>query len=287
MKLYSIETGNFKLDGGAMFGVVPKQIWNKINPADDNNLCSWAMRCLLVEDGDRLILIDNGIGNKQDEKFFGHYHLHGNATLDGSLAAHGFHRDDITDVFLTHLHFDHCGGSIIRQGDTLVPAFSKATYWSNEKHWEWAVSPNDREKASFLKENIIPIQQSGQLKFVAQPHHQDIDRLPLADFSENFQVRFTCGHTESMMLPQLTYKDRTIVFMADLLPSAGHIPIPYVMAYDMFPLTTLGEKKRFLTEAAENQFILFFEHDAQRECCELELTEKGVRMGRGFALAEL
>ncbi|MCW3074208.1 MAG: fold metallo-hydrolase [Flaviaesturariibacter sp.] len=287
MKLYSINTGNFKLDGGAMFGVVPKSLWNRINPADEANLCTWAMRCLLVEDGDRLILIDNGIGNKQDEKFFGHYHLHGDATLDGSLAQDGFHRDDITDVFLTHLHFDHCGGSIIRDGENLVPAFKNATYWSNERHWEWAVSPNDREKASFLKENIIPIQKSGQLKFVSQPKHQDVDALPLAPFANNFDVRFTYGHTESMMLPQITYKDRIIVFMADLLPSAGHIPLPYVMAYDMFPLTTLGEKKRFLTEATEKNYVLFFEHDAQWECCDLVQTEKGIKAGNSFALSEL
>ncbi|MDB5197698.1 MAG: fold metallo-hydrolase [Flaviaesturariibacter sp.] len=287
MKLYSINTGNFKLDGGAMFGVVPKSLWNKINPSDENNLCTWAMRCLLIEDGQRLILIDNGIGNKQDDKFFGHYHLHGDATLDGSLAHHGFHRDDITDVFLTHLHFDHCGGSIIREGENLVPAFKNATYWSNEKHWEWAVSPNDREKASFLKENIIPIQKSGQLKFVKQPQHQNVDCLPSAPFADGFDIRFTCGHTESMMLPEIRYKDRTIVFMADLLPSAGHIPLPYVMAYDMFPLTTLDEKKRFLNEAVSKNFVLFFEHDAQRECCELEQTEKGIKTGNSFSLNEL
>ena len=287
MQLYTIETGFFKLDGGAMFGVVPKSIWNKLNPADENNLCTWALRCLLVKDDGRLILIDTGIGDKQDAKFFGHYHLHGQHSLDGSLAAHGFHRDDITDVFLTHLHFDHCGGSIIREGENLVPAFKNATYWSNEKHWEWAVSPNDREKASFLKDNIIPIQKSGQLKFVGQPKHQDVDALLLASFADNFDVRFTCGHTESMMLPQITYKNRTIVFMADLLPSAGHIPLPYVMAYDMFPLTTLGEKKSFLTEAAEKNYVLFFEHDAQRECCDLVQTEKGIKAGNSFSLSEL
>lgn len=287
MNLYSIETGNFKLDGGAMFGVVPKTIWNKINPADENNLCTWAMRCLLIEDGERLILIDNGIGNKQDEKFFSHYHLHGTATLDHSLAKHGFHRDAITDVFLTHLHFDHCGGSIVKEGDNLVPAFKNATYWSNEKHWEWAVQPNDREKASFLKENIIPIQKSGQLKFVPQPPHQNVDFIPTTSFADGFDIRFVCGHTESMMLPQVHYKNRTIVFMADLLPSAGHIPLPYVMAYDMYPLTTLNEKKRFLTEAVEENFVLFFEHDPQIECCELVQTEKGIRAGRTFSLNDL
>lgn len=289
MKLYSIPTGNFKLDGGAMFGVVPKSLWNKINPADENNLCTWALRCLLIEDEGRLILVDNGIGNKQDTKFFSHYHLHGNDTLDGSLAKHGFHRDDITDVFLTHLHFDHCGGSIVREGDLLVPAFKNATYWSNEEHWDWATKPNDREKASFLKENILPIQESGQLKFVDLPN-VDWDPskpLPQQEFANNFSVRFVEGHTAGMMLPQLSYKGKTIVYMADLLPSAGHIPIPYVMAYDMFPLTTLHEKKSFLAEAVEKDYILFFEHDAHHECCDLQQTEKGIRPKNYFRLNEI
>lgn len=289
MKLYTINSGYFKLDGGAMFGVVPKSLWNKINPADENNLCSWAMRCLLIEEGNRLILIDNGIGDKQEEKFFGHYHLHGNDSLDGSLAKHGFHRDDITDVFLTHLHFDHCGGSIIREGEKLVPAFKNATYWSNEDHWDWAVNPNDREKASFLRENILPIKESGQLKFVETP---DVDwdgskPLPEQPFSENISVRFVEGHTSAMMLPQINYKGKTIVYMADLLPSTGHIPLPYVMAYDMFPLTTLQEKKSFLNEAESKNYILYFEHDAQVECCTLQQTEKGIRPGDKFALADL
>jgi glyoxylase-like metal-dependent hydrolase (beta-lactamase superfamily II) len=291
MNLYTINTGNFKLDGGAMFGVVPKSIWNKINPSDENNLCDWAMRCLLIEDGNRLILVDNGIGDKQDQKFFSHYYLHGNDTLDSSLAKHGFHRDDITDVFLTHLHFDHCGGSIIRVGDQLVPAFKNATYWSNQKHWDWAVYPNDREKASFLKENILPIQESGQLQFVNNPaapsQGQEIINLPTVSFTDNISIRFVDGHTEAMMLPQLKYKDRTIVYMADLLPSAGHIPMPYIMAYDMFPLTTLKEKKSFLNEAVGNQYILFFEHDPLIECCELIQTEKGIRPGNFFKLVEL
>jgi glyoxylase-like metal-dependent hydrolase (beta-lactamase superfamily II) len=294
MKLYSIETGNFKLDGGAMFGVVPKSIWNKLNPADENNLCSWAMRCLLIEDNGRLILIDNGIGNKQDEKFLKHYYLHGSDTLDKSLAKQGFHRDDITDVFLTHLHFDHCGGSIMREGDKLVPAFKNATYWSNENHWEWAVNPNDREKASFLKENILPIKESGQLKFVEFPLQRQEENWSLkpkslitAPFQKNFDVKFVNGHTSKMMLPQIKYKDRTLVYMADLLPSAAHIPIPYVMAYDMFPLTTLEEKKSFLSEAVQNNYILFFEHDPQIECCDLEQTEKGVRPKNTFKLQEL
>ncbi|MEJ8841235.1 MBL fold metallo-hydrolase [Lacibacter sp. H375] len=286
MKLYSIETGYFKLDGGAMFGVVPKVMWNKLNPADENNLCSWAMRCLLIEDGNRLILIDNGIGDKQDEKFLGHYYLHGDDTLDKSLAKHGFSKDDITDVFLTHLHFDHCGGSIKREGDKLVPAFKNATFWSNEQHWEWATKPNDREKASFLKENILPIEESGQLKFIV-PGESQFHQLSSSVFNENMSVRFVNGHTESMMLPQINYNGKTIVYMADLLPAAAHIPIPYVMAYDMFPLTTLNEKKSFLTEAVENDYILFFEHDPQIECCNLQKTEKGVRMKERFRLDEI
>ncbi|HEY1113393.1 MAG TPA: MBL fold metallo-hydrolase [Chitinophagaceae bacterium] len=287
MNLYTINTGNFKLDGGAMFGVVPKSIWNKINPSDENNMCDWAMRCLLIEDEGRLILVDNGIGDKQDQKFFSYYHLHGEDTLDSSLARHGFHRDDITDVFLTHLHFDHCGGSIVRQGDQLVPAFKNATYWSNEKHWDWAVHPNDREKASFLKENILPIQESGQLKFIDTPTEALGGRLGTTHFTQNIYIRFVSGHTESMMLPQITYKDRTIVYMADLLPSAGHIPVPYVMAYDMFPLTTLQEKKSFLSEAVEGNYILYFEHDYKNECCSLKQTEKGIRPADFFSLSDV
>jgi glyoxylase-like metal-dependent hydrolase (beta-lactamase superfamily II) len=297
MKLYSINTGFFKLDGGAMFGVVPKTIWNKINPADENNLCSWALRCLLVEDGNRLILVDNGNGDKQDAKFFSHYHLHGDDTLDKSLAKYGFHRDDITDVFLTHLHFDHCGGSIIRDGDKLVPAFKNATFWSNKEHWEWAVKPNDREKASFLKENILPIQESGKLKFIEDWFDKSHDQpgwhlsinglLPSVSFSENISIRFVYGHTQAMMLPQIQYKDKTLVFVADLLPSAGHIPTPYVMGYDMFPLTTMNEKKSFLKEAVENDYILFFEHDPLHECCNLRHTERGIRPKDYFRLENI
>jgi glyoxylase-like metal-dependent hydrolase (beta-lactamase superfamily II) len=279
MKLYTIDTGFFKLDGGAMFGVVPKAIWNKTNPADENNLCNWAMRCLLVEDNNRLILIDTGIGNKQDTRFFSHYYLHGDATLDTSLAKHGFHRDDITDVFLTHLHFDHVGGAVRRENDQLTPAFKNATYWSNKKHWDWAVFPNEREKASFLKENIIPIQESGQLKF--------IDTGGKVKFADDFNVRFVSGHTEAMMLPLIKYKGKNILYMADLLPSIGHLPIPYVMAYDMFPLTTLNEKKLFLNEALENDYILYFEHDPLNECCTVQQTEKGIRVKDTFKLNEL
>lgn len=296
MKLYSINTGYFKLDGGAMFGVVPKVIWNELNPADENNLCSWALRCMLIEDGNRLILVDNGMGDKQEAKFLRHYYLHGDDTLDKSLTKYGFHRDDITDVFLTHLHFDHCGGSIKREGDKLVPAFKNATYWSNKQHWNWATHPNDREKASFLKENILPIEESGQLKFVDSIQMTDDstkativpETLPAVDWElASTKIRFVNGHTNSMMLPQIKYKDKTIVYMADLLPSEGHIPIPYVMAYDMFPLTTLNEKKSFLKEAEENDYILFFEHDPLHECCNLKQTERGVRPNNFFKLEEV
>ncbi len=276
MNLYPIHTGNFKLDGGAMFGVVPKLIWNKLVPADENNLCTWAMRCLLIEDGGRLILIDNGFGNKQDAKFRGHYHLHGEDSLESSLKKFGFHRDDITDVFLTHLHFDHCGGSIEREGDKLVPAFKNAKYWSNEAHWKWATEPNEREKASFLKENILPIKESGQLEF-----------LQATEFAEGISVKYVFGHTDAMMLPVIKYRDKTIVYMADLLPSVAHIPLPYVMAYDMFPLQTLNEKKAFLEEAVDHQYILFFEHDAVHECCTLKRTEKGIRQDRVFRFDEI
>jgi len=279
MKLHTIDTGLFKLDGGAMFGVVPKTIWQKTNPADANNMCTWAMRCLLIEDGDRLTLIDTGIGDKQEEKFFSHYYLHGDETLDKSLQAKGFSRADITDVFLTHLHFDHCGGAIVRQGDKLVPAFENATYWSNEKHWDWAVNPNAREKASFLKENILPIQESGQLKFV--------DTQDGVEFQPGVRVRFAHGHTDAMMLPEIEYKGKTIVYMADLLPSTGHLPLPYVMAYDMFPLKTLEEKKSFLTEAAEKEYILYLEHDSVTECCTLQQTEKGIRLKDSLKLSDL
>ena len=276
MNLHTIDTGFFKLDGGAMFGVVPKAIWNKTNPADENNLCTWAMRCLLVEEGDRLILIDTGIGNKQDERFFSHYYLHGDATLDKSLKAKGFHRDDITDVFLTHLHFDHVGGAVVRDGDKLIPAFKNATCWSTQKHWDWAVNPNDREKASFLKENILPIQESGQLKFI--DGHEGVS------FMGNINVKFAYGHTESMMLPLINYKGRQILYMADMLPSVGHLPMPYVMAYDMFPLKTLTEKKIILSEALEKEYILYLEHDPVNECCTLQQTEKGIRLKETFNL---
>jgi glyoxylase-like metal-dependent hydrolase (beta-lactamase superfamily II) len=292
MNLYSINLGNFKLDGGAMFGVVPKIIWNKLNPADENNLCSWALRSLLIEEDDRLILIDNGMGDKQDAKFFGHYFLHGNDTLDSSLAKHGFTKDDITDVVLTHLHFDHCGGSIIRVDDQLVPAFKNATYWSNEKHWQWATNPNEREKASFLKENILPIKDSGQLKMVDinnvpnEGNLQSINIQP-SGILEKLSFIIVNGHTNSMMLPVIKWNGKSIIYMADLLPSSAHLPLPYVMAYDMFPLITLEEKKMFLQWALKNDGILFFEHDPENECCNLQLTEKGIRPKEYFKLDSL
>ena len=262
-----------------MFGVVPKTIWQKTNPADENNLCTWAMRCLLVEDEGKLILIDTGIGNKQDERFFSHYYLHGDATIDKSLAKLGFNRDDITDVFFTHLHFDHVGGAVARAGEKLAPAFKNATYWSNPQHWDWAVNPNEREKASFLKENILPIQESGQLQFI--PAEDGVK------FTENINVRFVYGHTDAMMLPLIKYKEKHILYMADLLPSVGHIPLPYVMAYDMFPLKTLSEKKLFLSEAVDKQYILYLEHDPINECCTLQQTEKGIRLKETFNLNEI
>jgi len=279
VKLHTIDTGFFKLDGGAMFGVVPKSMWQKLNPPDDNNMCNWAMRCLLVEIDNKLILIDNGMGDKQDTKFFGHYFLNGDATLHKSLKAKGFSKEDITDVFLTHLHFDHCGGSIQFNNDKtgFEPAFKNATYWSNESHWKWATQPNAREKASFLKENILPIQESGQLKFTTDG----------AELFPGLTIKYMNGHTDGMMLPHIKYKDQTIVFMADLLPSVGHIPVPFVMAYDTRPLITLNEKAAFLNKAVEDKYILFFEHDPINECCNLQMTEKGVRLGETFLLHEL
>ncbi|KGE15920.1 MBL fold metallo-hydrolase [Sphingobacterium deserti] len=277
MKLYTIDTGFFKLDGGAMFGVVPKSIWQKTNPADARNLCTWATRLLLIEYGNSLILIDTALGDKQDDKFFGHYFRHGDASIDSSLAKLGFHRDDITDVILTHLHFDHCGGAVVRNGDRLSPAFNNARFWSNEKHWNWATNPNPREKASFLKENIMPLQESGQLNFV--PDGQN--------FSEQIGLRYAYGHTEAMMLPQIEYKGKTILYMADLLPSVGHIPLPYVMSYDVRPLTTMEERQHYWEEIVDKEYILFLEHDPLHPCCTLQRTEKGIRLKDTFTLEDI
>ncbi len=278
MKLHTIDTGYFKLDGGAMFGVVPKTMWQKLNPPDEKNLCTWAMRCMLIEDGKQLILIDCGLGNKQDEKFFGHYEPHGDASLEKSIKQLGYSFDDITDVLLSHLHFDHCGGAIVREGDKLVPAFKNATYWSNEKHWEWATKPNGREKASFLKENILPIQQSGQLKFAEDGS---------TALNPNIVLKTVSGHTESMFTPLINTGDKTIVYCADLFPSMAHIPLPYIMAYDTRPLLTLDEKQAFLSEAIANNYYLFFEHDRTVELCSLKQTERGVREDKVMKLEEL
>jgi glyoxylase-like metal-dependent hydrolase (beta-lactamase superfamily II) len=280
MNLHVINTGFFKLDGGAMFGVVPKSIWQKTNPADGNNLCSWAMRCLLIEDGNTLMLIDNGLGDKQDAKFFSHYYLHGEDSLNKSLALAGFSFNDITDMFLTHLHFDHCGGGVRKEGERFALTFPNANYWSNEDHWQWATKPNAREKASFLTENIIPMQESGHLKFIKE---KEAHSSPF-DFMELF---YASGHTDKMMIPKIRYKGHTICYMADLLPSVGHIPLPYVMGYDTRPLITLEEKAAFLKEAADNQYILFLEHDPLNECCTVKHTEKGVRLDRTFSLSEI
>ena len=278
MRLHKIETGNLKLDGGAMFGVVPKSLWAKAYPADENNLCNWSMRCLLVVDGDRKILIDNGIGDKQDDKFLKHYHLNGEDTLAGSLQKAGYSPDDITDMVLTHLHFDHCGGSIHKTGeDRYEPVFKNATYWISNPQWEWAIHPNRREKASFLKENILPIKDSGQLKLV----EEEMEIFP------GFRLVFYNGHTDGQMIPHIQYKGKTIVFMADLLPSTAHVPLPYVMAYDTRPLLTLQEKEKFFAEAIENEYILFLEHDLYNECCTIENTEKGARVKDTFKLSEV
>jgi glyoxylase-like metal-dependent hydrolase (beta-lactamase superfamily II) len=284
MKIYPIETGNFKLDGGAMFGVVPKTIWQRTNPADANNLIDIAARSLLIEDGDRLILIDTGLGNKQSDKFFGYYHLWGDYNLDASLGAQGFHRDDITDVFMTHLHFDHCGGCIQWNKDRTgyEPVFKNAKFWTNEAHWKWATEPNPREKASFLRENLLPMQESGQLNFLP------LSQLPYCKKSElGFGIHFVDGHTDKQMLPQITYKGKTIVFVADLIPTVGHIPLIYVIGYDTRPLITLKEKEAFLNYAAENEIYLYFEHDAHNQLCTVKQTEKGVRLDNIYTFNEL
>ena len=284
MKIYPIETGNIKLDGGAMFGVVPKSIWQRTNPADSNNMIDLTMRCMLIEDGNRLILIDTGIGNKQSENFFGYFFLSGDYSLESSLAKLGFHRDQITDVFLTHLHFDHCGGAIDWNSNKTgyEPAFKNAKYWSNKKHWQWATEPNIRENASFLQENIFPIQESGQLEFVNLKGQSFCSESELG-----FGILSVDGHTEKQMIPHIYYKGKTIVFAADLLPTVGHLPLPYVMGYDTRPLLTMSEKELFLNEAADKEYILFLEHDAHNELCTVKHTDRGVRLQNSYAFNEV
>jgi glyoxylase-like metal-dependent hydrolase (beta-lactamase superfamily II) len=291
MKLHVINSGNFKLDGGAMFGVVPKTLWSKTNPADDANYCNWSTRCLLIEDGNRLILIDNGMGTKQDAKYFSHFYLNGNDSLEKSLKTAGFNTDDVTDMVLTHLHFDHCGGSIQTKKDNsgYETTFKNATYWSHKEHWEWATKPNSREKASFLKENILPIQESGQLKWIdgkTDLSKGENEYIVNNDLGDNISILLTRGHTDAMMIPHVKYKGKTIAFMADLIPSVGHLPLPYIASYDTRPLLSLSEKERFLNLAANEEFILFFEHDSVNECCTVQRTEKGVRLKETFRLEE-
>ena len=287
MQIYSIHTGNFKLDGGAMFGVVPKSIWNKTNPADENNLCTWALRCMLIVSGDRTILIDTGMGNKQDAKFFSHYHPSATKTITEALAQHGFKPEDITDVLLTHVHFDHVGGAVNNENGTVKLALPNATYWVSAPHWETAIHPNRREKASFLKENIMPLMERGQLKLIEIPPFKSDTSLQEIHFAEHISCIVVNGHTQGMLLPKIQYGKHQIVFMADLLPSVGHLPIPFVMGYDMQPLFTLNEKEIFLNEACTKNYTLFFEHDSVNECCDLHVTEKGIRAKNCFSLDSL
>ncbi len=278
MKLIPIETGNLKLDGGAMFGVVPKVLWQKLYPADENNLCNWAMRCLLVVDGDRRILIDNGIGNKQDENWLKHYYLNGDATLENSLAEAGYKPEDITDMVITHMHFDHCGGSVNYNADKsgFELAFPNATYWTSKQQFDWATNPNRREEASFLKENILPIQESGKLKLIEEE----------GEYIPNITFKLYNGHTEGQVIPHINYNGKTIAFMADLMPSSAHIPMPWIMAYDTRPLETLEDKERFYAEALANDIVLFLEHDLYNEACTLHNTPKGVRVKAQGKLSE-
>lgn len=279
MRIFTVNAGYFKLDGGAMFGVVPKSMWNKANPADEQNMCTWAMRCLLIEHGNNRILVDTGMGYKQDEKFMSHFHPHGDDSIEKGLAAHGFTTDDITDVFLTHLHFDHCGGAIKREGDALVPTFKNAQYWTNHLHWQSALQPNEREKASFLKENILPLEQSGQLRF--------LETLDGEEWMPDIRIRYVHGHTDNMMLPQINYNGTTILFCADLFPSSAHVSLPWVMAYDMRPLDTLQEKKKVLEEAVAGNWVLYLEHDPKNECCTLQLTDRGIKVKEVFPLQDI
>lgn len=283
MKIYPIEAGNFKLDGGAMFGVVPKSLWSRVKTPDENNMCSWSMRCMLIDYGDRRVLIDTGMGNKQSDKFFGFYYPFGEHTLLGSLKEKGYAPEDITDVFLTHLHFDHCGGAVQKDGEGgYRTTFPNARYWSTKDHWDWAINPNARERASFLKENILPIEESGQLHFVERD-----GRWSREEIFPNFRVFFADGHTESQMIPYITYRGKTMVYAADLLPSTAHIPMPYVMGYDVRPLKTLEDKGLFLEAAADENHVIFLEHDIDNECCTVHRTEKGVRLDRTLTFEEV
>ena len=277
MNVFTVETGNFRLDGGAMFGVVPRVIWEKTNPADSNNFCNWAMRCMLIEDGNRLILVDTGIGDKQDEKFFSHFHLNGDASLEKSLANLGFHCNDITDVLITHLHFDHVGGAVKRDNDKFALTFPNAQYWSNQKHWDWALNPNPREKASFLQENMMPIQELGHLNFIQNGN----------ELGENIELLMVDGHTEQQMIPIVNYKGTKVAFCADLIPSVGHLKLPYIPSYDVRPLVTMQEKGLFLEKAVEENYVLFFEHDANKECCTVKSGEKGLKLDNVFKINEL
>ena len=277
MNVFTVETGNFRLDGGAMFGVVPRVIWEKTNPADSNNFCNWAMRCMLIEDGNRLILVDTGIGDKQDEKFFSHFHLNGDASLEKSLANLGFHCNDITDVLITHLHFDHVGGAVKRDNDKFALTFPNAQYWSNQKHWDWALNPNPREKASFLQENMMPIQELGHLNFIQNGN----------ELGENIELLMVDGHTEQQMIPIVNYKGTKVAFCADLIPSVGHLKLPYIPSYDVRPLVTMQEKGLFLEKAVQENYVLFFEHDANNECCTVKSGEKGLKLDNVFKINEL
>lgn len=282
MKVFAIDTGHFKLDGGAMFGVVPKTLWQKLIPADENNLCSWTMRCLLVDTGSQVILVDTGLGNKQDEKFFSLYYLHGDGELVASINKAGYDVSQVTDVLLTHFHFDHVGGAVSKKDDgTYYPTFPNAKYWTTQKHYGWAVNPNARERASFLKENFIPLMEKGVLHYA--PEKQGYQ------WSRNVKLRFSHGHTESMMLPEFKINDRvTIIFAADLIPSAHHVGLPYIMGYDIRPLITLEEKTSFLKEVAQKGYYLFLEHDKDTECITIKLDERGrPEVDRRMTLAEV
>ncbi len=269
MKLITIDAGTFKLDGGAMFGVVPKTLWNRLNPADENNLCLWALRCLLIDTGERKILVDTGIGDKQDAKFRSFFHPE-HTDLEKALQKQGYKAEDITDVFITHFHFDHVGGAVKRTKEgELVPAFPNAVYWSNKRHYDWAYTPNAREKASFLKENFVPLMEAGVLQFIEE------NKDGLTDWLPDLKVQFSYGHTEAMMALHIDTPQGRMVYCADLMPSGLHFGLPYIMAYDIRPLVTLKEKNELLDQAAEKGWMLYFEHDPQTELSTVVKDERG------------